>query len=283
MSTLRKTFGIVIPVYNGKKYIESAINSVLNQQDAPDQFLVFDNASTDGTTEIVQRMASKHGFQVVVSQFHYPRMVDSWNQAVQNLDTDWFHLLSADDCLRKNFVGTFKKYLNTKCAAISMISEDITEDGSLKLAKFGFGSSEVIDGKSLVQANLWTSRINVASVAVSKLTWQRLGGYPSEYQYLHDLVFWQNLAGEGGVLKVKKVVARYRVDASVEKGSPRAEALRQDFEKLVRERHPILAKTWNLVIASEPELKSRSSTRTLLVSILSFLLKIAYKTRIVRW
>jgi glycosyltransferase involved in cell wall biosynthesis len=283
METLRNTFGIVIPVYNGEKYIEGAIRSVLEQDVAPDQFLVFNNASTDGTKEILERLSALHNFQVIHAETHHSRMVDSWNESVSLLSTDWFHLLSADDYIRRNFVRTFREYLGTDCAAISMMSDDIAENGKLKLAKLGSGASEVIDGQALVAANLWTSKINVASVAVRKSTWQKLGGYPTGFQYLHDLVFWQSLAGEGGVLKVRKVVARYRVDNSSAKGSPRSEAISRDLSKLILETHPILAEKWGLEISREPNLKSRNLLREVLVRTVSIAVKFAYKTRIVRW
>jgi glycosyltransferase involved in cell wall biosynthesis len=283
MATINPTFGIVIPVYNGEKYIEAAIRSVLEQDVPPDQFVVFNNSSTDGTKEILERMSALQQFEVIEADTHHPRMVDSWNESVKLLTTDWFHLLSADDLLRRSFVSTFRDYLDTECAAISMLSDDITEKGTLKLAKLGIGSSRVIDGQELVVANLWTSKINVASVAIRRAIWDNLGGYPSNFQYLHDLVFWQSLAGNGGVLKVKKVVARYRVDNSAEKGSPRYEGISKDFRKLIDEMHPILADKWGIEIAREPNLKSRSLLRGILVLVASGIIKFAYNTRIVRW
>ena len=43
---------IGMPVYNGENYIQNAIESVLTQTYENLELIIFDNASTDNTTEI---------------------------------------------------------------------------------------------------------------------------------------------------------------------------------------------------------------------------------------
>lgn len=277
------TLGIVLPVYNGEKYIKEAILSVLSQTQRPDEFVVFDNKSTDRSGQIADDLAREHGFTVVHSKVHLKRMVDSWNLAVSYLNTEWFHLLSADDLMRSNFVEEFRKYLGTNCSAISMLSEDITETGRLKLAKIGVGGNRVLQGAELIEMNLWSSKVNVASVAVRRSTWSSLGGYPREFEYLHDLVFWQLLADRGGILKVFKVVARYRVDNSVAKSSPRLEQIRREFELLERDRYPALATEWGINVSRPRSVRSRGFIRAILVESVSLCTKALYRLRIIRW
>ena len=44
---------IVIPTYNGSRFIAEALSSLLAQSHPPDQIVVVDNASTDGTADLV--------------------------------------------------------------------------------------------------------------------------------------------------------------------------------------------------------------------------------------
>jgi glycosyltransferase involved in cell wall biosynthesis len=48
-----------LPVYNGDNYLAAAIESILAQGYGEFDFLILDNASTDGTEEICQAYAKR--------------------------------------------------------------------------------------------------------------------------------------------------------------------------------------------------------------------------------
>ena len=52
-------FSIVTPVFNGEKFIEETINSVLDQSINDYEYLIVDNLSTDNTPNIIKRYSSK--------------------------------------------------------------------------------------------------------------------------------------------------------------------------------------------------------------------------------
>ena len=50
----------IIPLYNGSKFIEQAVRSVLAQTVQPTEFLVVDDGSTDNAPAIVERLAKEN-------------------------------------------------------------------------------------------------------------------------------------------------------------------------------------------------------------------------------
>lgn len=50
---------VIIPVYNGEKYVGEAINSVLNQQILPFEIIVVDDGSTDSTESVCKSYGDK--------------------------------------------------------------------------------------------------------------------------------------------------------------------------------------------------------------------------------
>ncbi len=276
--------GVVIPVYNGEQDIENAIESVLRQTSPPDSFVIFDNRSIDKTPKILSKYAGTHGIRIVTSEIHHDTMADSWNAAVQQIDTDWFLLMSADDILRNTAIETFRKHLDGSHAALSMLSEEIDAGGRVTLGKFSTGGSQLIQGRQLVLSNLHRSSINVASVIIRKQSWIDAGGYPPEYRYWHDMVFWQRLANLGGVLKVNKVVARYRIDPSGEKSARRAHAIELDRTRYHDIELPKLRKLWNVDgDASSPGFSIKARVRRSLVLLASKFKVLLYKLRLNKW
>jgi glycosyltransferase involved in cell wall biosynthesis len=56
----RKTIAAIIPLYNGAKYINDALKSVVNQTRPADEILVVDDGSTDRGPDLVRDFAAKH-------------------------------------------------------------------------------------------------------------------------------------------------------------------------------------------------------------------------------
>lgn len=95
------TVSIAIPVHNGATYIESAIESVLAQTRRPDHILVFDNASTDGSAALAEKLLGAGAVRTAETNRGAP-----WNfrRAVEESHGQYFAWLASDDRLAPEFV-----------------------------------------------------------------------------------------------------------------------------------------------------------------------------------
>jgi glycosyltransferase involved in cell wall biosynthesis len=118
-SSCKKTSGatlvsVCIPVYNGTEFINETIDSVCRQSHPNLEIIVQDNASTDGTWEILQGLATVYPNISIERNPVNLGMVPNWNLAIGRARGEYVMLLSADDLLEPGFIGTcletFEKY-----------------------------------------------------------------------------------------------------------------------------------------------------------------------------
>lgn len=87
---------IYMPVYNGADYIESAIDSILNQTYRSFTLLISDNKSTDNTVEIVKKYLCDARVKLVVNDENVG-MLNNGNRCLNMIDTKYFTGLCHDD------------------------------------------------------------------------------------------------------------------------------------------------------------------------------------------
>lgn len=107
-STNKPHVSICIPVYNGAKYIEAALESIRNQSYSNFDCHVVNNASKDNTAEIGRK------FEDLDKRFHlhdckeFVDMVPNWNRTVQYIspESKYFKLVQADDIIFPESLST---------------------------------------------------------------------------------------------------------------------------------------------------------------------------------
>jgi len=93
----RLTIGL--PVYNGERHLAESIESILSQSFGDFVLLVGDNASTDGTPDIVQRYAALDARVRLHRQDTNTGLVANHNRLFAMADTPLFKWAAADDAM----------------------------------------------------------------------------------------------------------------------------------------------------------------------------------------
>ena len=87
---------VVIPTYNGEKYIKDCIESI-QSQDFPHEIIVIDDISTDRTVEIARSM----GCRVIVNTEHKGQMAGK-NTGIREAKGNYWLTIDQDDMLVNN-------------------------------------------------------------------------------------------------------------------------------------------------------------------------------------
>jgi glycosyltransferase involved in cell wall biosynthesis len=88
---------IVMPCYNAAPYVQEAIDSVLGQRYPQVELVVVDDGSTDGSTEILQRLATDHPERITLVYQNRGGPFVARNQALAHANGNFIAFLDADD------------------------------------------------------------------------------------------------------------------------------------------------------------------------------------------
>lgn len=132
---------VILPVYNGERYLASAIESILRQSFESWELIVMDDGSTDRSPSICDDYAAK---DARIRVFHQPNggVNSARAKGVDNATGEFLAFLDADD----RFVPDALEYLLSNC----------TRENDLMLAE---GQPEAVIGKEDYIAALWTGKV----------------------------------------------------------------------------------------------------------------------------
>jgi len=93
MTNIQNSISVIIPVYNRCNLIDRAIKSVLEQTRRPDEIIVIDDGSTDGTDKIII-----NSYPDIILLKQKNRGVScARNNGIKNAKGTWITLLDSDD------------------------------------------------------------------------------------------------------------------------------------------------------------------------------------------
>ena len=93
---------VCLPIYNGALYIRDAIHSILNQTVIPQEIIVSDSGSSDGSENIVREEARRAQAKLIILPTKTAGMVANWNSAIRAASGKYIKFLFQDDLLHSN-------------------------------------------------------------------------------------------------------------------------------------------------------------------------------------
>jgi len=92
--SIQPLVSVVTVVYNGEKYLEQTIRSVLDQTYLSIEYIIIDGGSKDGSLEIIQKYSDRLAYWISEPD---SGIYDAWNKALTHTKGEWICFIGADD------------------------------------------------------------------------------------------------------------------------------------------------------------------------------------------
>ena len=207
---------VIIPTYNGSKYLATALNSIVVQQDKSIECIVIDDGSTDDTIAIAQSYAARLNIKLI-TKARAGNWVVNTNHALTEATGKYACFLHQDDLWLEGRLNQIRKAIAAYPQASLYLHDSMFVDERGKplglwrcpLAnKRGIVTTEKAIDKLLVQ-----NFIAIPAPVFKRSAALEIGGLNEELWYTADWDFWLKLAALGDTCYIPQALAAFRVHA----------------------------------------------------------------------
>src|SRR3989344_4499750 len=199
---------VVMPAYNAQKYINSAIESILNQTFKNFELIIVNDCSTDNTINIVNSFIRKDARVKIINNKKRLNIAASLNKGINKASSNIIARMDADDISLPNRLELQYKLINSSknisVVGANIIVMDIDEneiairnypDSSEKLKACLFRYSPFAHPVACFRRDIFNS----------------VGGYNPKYSPTEDLDLWFRLGVKYKFGSVQKPLLKYRL------------------------------------------------------------------------
>ena len=233
---------IVTPVYNGGRYFERCIRSVVEQQYQNWSYTIVDNCSTDGSFEVALKASGDDSRIRVVRNKQFVGMIENHNNAFRELapESKYCKLLSADDWIYPDYLTTMvrcaEKHPTAAMISCFVINKNLVSFPGLPAEKTLFDGVAVI--RQFLRGQLKTFWLPTSVMYRADVVRAYESFYPGTAPSA-DLEACLEILGRGDLAFVHQVLAYERLhDESATAGVIRMNSTQLDRIRLLRKFGP---------------------------------------------
>jgi glycosyltransferase involved in cell wall biosynthesis len=208
---------VIIPVFNGEKYIRCAIDSVLEQDYQPIEIIVIDDGSSDATLDILRDL----GNEISIYQQPNKGSAAARNLGIRMAKGSYIAFLDADDywfpgkirAQMKALQATGCKMAFSRFLFWNVSDDDAWPDPASLLVQNPAGPEENslveprwVYADLLLDCVVWTS-----TVLIYKEELNRIGGFNEDLRKGQDYELWLRLSKSVQMAFLAQVTALYRI------------------------------------------------------------------------
>ena len=209
------SIAVIIPTCNSVRFLRETLESVLGQTLLPDEILINDDASTDGTPDFAEKYAERFGRgrripNIRVFRRGGQRQAASRNYAAAQTKCEWIAFLDHDDLWEPNKLERQMHELERAGADLcytSLVTFRQEQDGIV------VNSTPIVPSPERLEEALYHSTTFLpSSVLVRRSKFLAIGGFATHYTIAEDWECWLRLYRSGSkFVACQEPLVRYRL------------------------------------------------------------------------
>ena len=227
---------VCVPVYNGERFVEETLRSVLAQTYENWELVIAENRSKDCSLAIIEQFAACTGdprIRVHVNEQHLGSAPANFNQAIGLARGEFIKVLCADDLLEPDCLARQVQALQAHPGAVlAACAKKIVDANGRYLFSVKALREGLIPGREVVKTCLRTARNLIGEPTMGLIRASALRGMSlmdTQVPCLTDLDFWLRLLLRGDLVFSCEPLASFRVHGQSQTRATEALLTREFF------------------------------------------------------
>jgi glycosyltransferase involved in cell wall biosynthesis len=212
--TSKPWLSVIIPTYNGGKYLPATLDSIIAQNDLSVECIVIDDGSTDDTLLVLDHAKDKIPMQIYQFQ-RQGNWVANTNYALSVAQSDYMCFLHQDDIWLDNRLQVMKNLIEQFPEVAFFLHSSYyldTNGDSLGLWRCPLPSyPNVTTSKAMIEKLLIQNFVSIPAPIFKRDIALRVDGLDERLWYSADWDFWLKIANYSDVIYYPKPLSGFRI------------------------------------------------------------------------
>lgn len=211
---------IILPVYNGERYLSQAIEGILNQTYSDWELIIVNDCSTDSTSSIIEEYLKDKRIRVIENKLNL-KLPKSLNRGFQASRGEYLTWTSDDNIYNDTALETLLRTLQDAKDTALVYSDMyyIDEEGSIL-------------EREIDRYDIWQGNCVGACFLYRREIFEKLGGYDENLYLVEDYEYWLRIAKYYKMKFINRKLYYYRVHEQSLSTSKEREVTKKRIELL---------------------------------------------------
>lgn len=200
---------VFMPVYNAERFLEEAIESILDQTYREFTFLIIDDGSTDNSHKILEYYKEKDERVILYENKRNKGICYTRNRGLKLCETEYIAFMDADDIAPLQRLEKEVDFLDShsELAGVGGIAQSINEAGDVIS-----GMSPLFQNPDYIKANMmFENTLANGSVMLRTNIYKKYGIQYRNREYAEDYWFFSEYLQYGKIGNLNEIMQQYRI------------------------------------------------------------------------